>query len=289
MNVLLRLFSTAQKAAVSPWRVRCLLCYTRGMTTRTQTVLRWTPLVLVSVFLLLASALPKLFMSYEGSPLQPSVEALGVWGILKWIGALELVCSVLLLIRRTQTVGFILTVGLLGGAMATTLTHPAAQGAWWWFPLVMLLVLSVSAYFLLPELLDRLFKRPVPVSSRAGRIAGWICAGLVGLMNIFAIIMKYVPVAPGSAADTMNQQLGTTGLMHQLGVLEIIVTLLFLIPRTSTVGFVLMTGYMGGVLATNLSHGATFADASILYVLLALLTISGYFRNPELASRLLKR
>jgi hypothetical protein len=85
----------------------------------------------------------------------------------------------------------------------------------------------------------------------------------------------------------MMQKLGVGGLEHGLGVLEIIIIVLFLIPRTSTVGFILMVGYLAGALATNLTHGFTFAEAAPLYVLLLLLTISGYFRNPELVSRLM--
>ncbi len=124
---------------------------------------------------------------------------------------------------------------------------------------------------------------------RFGMIVGWICAILVAAFNIFAAVMKFVPVVPGSDAEVMMAKLGVTGMMQQLGVLEFLIVILFLIPRTSTIGFVLMVGYLGGSLATNLTHGFSHMEALPIYVLFVLITVSAYFRNPELLSRVLGR
>ncbi|MBI3331422.1 DoxX family protein [Candidatus Peregrinibacteria bacterium] len=126
------------------------------------------------------------------------------------------------------------------------------------------------------------------MKKRIGLIIGWICALLVAAFNLFAAVMKFIPVEPGSPADQIGQQLGIRGMEYELAVLELIVILLFLIPRTMTIGFVLMIGYMGGVLATNLTHGFSHADSLLIYISFALLTISAYFRNPELLTRLRK-
>ena len=127
------------------------------------------------------------------------------------------------------------------------------------------------------------------MKTRIGTIIGWICSILVAAFNLFAAIMKFVPVVPGSEAALMGEKLGVTGLEHSLGILEFVIIALFLIPRTSTVGFVLMIGYMGGALATNLTHGFSNMDALPIYISFVLLMISAWFRNPELLSRLLKR
>ncbi len=122
---------------------------------------------------------------------------------------------------------------------------------------------------------------------RIGLVFGWICALLVAALNAFALVMKYVPVVPDSEGDLMMQKLGlTVGMQHVLGIVEGITLVLFLIPRTSTIGFVLMVGYMAGALATNLTHGFSNMDAMPLYISFVLLTISAYFRNPELLSRI---
>lgn len=119
------------------------------------------------------------------------------------------------------------------------------------------------------------------------KIVGWGCVLLVSALNIFAGVMKFMPVAPGSEAEAMLQRLGVSMTMdHVLGVLELAIVVLYLIPRTSTVGFVLMIGYMSGALATNLTHGFSNMEALPIYITLALMTIAAYIRNPELLSRL---
>ena len=124
------------------------------------------------------------------------------------------------------------------------------------------------------------------MTSKASSIIGWTCALLVAAFNAFAAVMKFVPVEPGSEAAVMMDRLGMTQLMTQLGILELIVIALYLWPRTSTVGVVLMTGYMGGALATNLTHGFSSMEALPLYISLILIAVSAWFRNPELATRL---
>lgn len=126
------------------------------------------------------------------------------------------------------------------------------------------------------------------MNTRFGSITGWTCAILVATFNLFTAVMKFMPVAPGSDAEAMGQRLGVTGLEHGLGVLEFIIVALFVIPRTSTVGFVLMIGYMGGALATNLTYGFSNVEALLIYIIFVLLTVSAIFRNPELLSRLMK-
>lgn len=121
---------------------------------------------------------------------------------------------------------------------------------------------------------------------RIGSVIGWLCAGLVAALNLFAGIMKFVPVDPASEGAKYMATLGMTPeLSHVLGVVELVTVVLFIIPRTSTVGFVLMVGYMAGVLATGLTHGLTNADLGAIYLSLILLTVSAYFRNPELLAR----
>ncbi len=125
------------------------------------------------------------------------------------------------------------------------------------------------------------------MSTRLRAVFGWVPAILVAAMNVFALYGKFVPPAPGTPGDLFATQVGMKGLELPLGILELIVVTLFLIPRTSTVGLVLMVGYMGGVLATLLTHGFSVAESGFIIVLLLLLGISAWFRNPELTDRLL--
>ena len=86
----------------------------------------------------------------------------------------------------------------------------------------------------------------------------WTARILSGLVIAFLLIdagMKLVPVKP--VIETM-QNLGfisTPDLARTLGVLLLVCTLLYAIPRTSLVGAVLLTGYLGGAMATQLRVG----------------------------------
>lgn len=124
------------------------------------------------------------------------------------------------------------------------------------------------------------------MKTRIGLVIAWICTGLVAAFNLFAAVMKFMPVTPGSEAEAMGIRMGVTGLEHGLGVLEFIIIALYVWPRTSTVGFVLMIGYMGGALATNLTHGFSNMEALPIYIIFVLMMIAAYFRNPELLSRI---
>lgn len=122
---------------------------------------------------------------------------------------------------------------------------------------------------------------------RVSSIIGWVCVLLVAAFNTFAGVMKLLPIEPDPAAVEMMAKLGlTTNMMVPLGVLELAIVVLYVVPRTSTVGFVLMVGYLGGSLATNLTHGFTHMEALPIYILFALLTLGAWFRNPELTARL---
>ena len=86
----------------------------------------------------------------------------------------------------------------------------------------------------------------------------WTARILSGLVIAFLLIdagMKLVPVKP--VIETM-QNLGfisTPDLARTLGVLLLVCTLLYAIPRTSLVGAVLLTGYLGGAMAIQLRIG----------------------------------
>lgn len=254
--------------------------------------LTWTPAVLVALFLILASGLPKFFLGAEFAA------PFGGMSVLYGIGAVEILIGVLLLIPRTQTLGFLMSVGLLGGATATGLTLDI-PGMIWWFPLALLVLLMFTAYFTLPELLDRAKGKPVPNTKSLGlRIFSWVLVVLLLAMHAMALMGKINPPVEGTPAYDMSSKLGILGLEMPLLVVEVLTLVLFLVPRTSAIGAILMIGYMGGVLATFLTHDLNAADAPVQmgrvaqampgFVMVAVAGIVAWIRNPELAQRLIK-
>jgi hypothetical protein len=257
------------------------------MTTTFQKIFGWAPAILLALFMIVASGGAKFFIQ-DGTEAAEFTKALGAWDIRYYIGALEILGAVLLLIPRTATLGFFVLVGVLGGAMATSLTHDV-EGNWPWFPLALIGVMMISAYFRTPELLARV-KDPssVPNPGKKGRIVSWILVALVALMTIASAIAEFIPVTnPETIA--FIERLGIHGMEKQLGLTKLILALIFLYPRTSAIGLVLMVGYYAGAVATNLTHNFTFPEYAPLVIVLVLLAIIGWIRNPELKQRLLGR
>jgi hypothetical protein len=115
-------------------------------------------------------------------------------------------------------------------------------------------------------------------SSRKQVIAGWILSGLVG-------IFMAGPSALGKFVDwpdkeAMFAKMGwTIANMKPIGVLEVICAVLFLIPRTSFLGAILLTGYLGGAIATHVRIGDSFAFVVILGILM---WVGLALRRPEI-------
>src|SRR3546814_15094460 len=66
-------------------------------------------------------------------------------------------------------------------------------------------------------------------------------------------------VAPETASKYSPPDLGwplEVGTMHMLGLLLLIPTLLYIWPRTAVIGAILITGYLGGAIATHLRIGS---------------------------------
>lgn len=117
-------------------------------------------------------------------------------------------------------------------------------------------------------------------------VIGWICAGLVAALTIFSGVMEFVMPMNDPEVAAYVARLGVGGMEYYLGAAKLVIAALYLWPRTSTVGFVLMVGYYGGALATNITHGFAFAEYAMLLVVFAVMTLGAYFRNPELLWRL---
>lgn len=84
---------------------------------------------------------------------------------------------------------------------------------------------------------------------------GRILSGLAIAFLLLDAVMKLVPVQP--VIETM-QALGfnsTTSLARGLGMLLLVCTLLYALPKTALVGALLLTGYLGGAIAIQLRAG----------------------------------
>ena len=113
--------------------------------------------------------------------------------------------------------------------------------------------------------------------------AGHAMSGIVILFLLLDAAMKLVPLAP--VTETM-EQLGypaSASLARGLGLLTLGCTLLYALPRTSVLGAILLTGYLGGAIATHLRAGSPLFTHLLFGVYLGLMIWGGlYLRNETL-------
>ena len=116
--------------------------------------------------------------------------------------------------------------------------------------------------------------------SRLKRSIGWVLSILLSLFLAGpSAIGKFVD---WEGKEQMFDHLGYTAeLITRIGVVEIVIALLFLIPRTAFIAAILITGYLGGATATHVRVGDPFLMPIILGVVL---WISLGLRRPEIFS-----
>jgi len=95
---------------------------------------------------------------------------------------------------------------------------------------------------------------------------GWAITGLIGLMMTASAAMTFVN--PPEVAEQFVGKFGyPEDLILVLGIVEIACVILYIIPRTAILGAVLLTGYLGGAIATHVRVHDNFIPAAIAGVL----------------------
>jgi hypothetical protein len=95
---------------------------------------------------------------------------------------------------------------------------------------------------------------------------GWVLSGLAVLFLLFDGVGKLLEVAPVLAGTA---QLGyPPSVVRPIGIILLICVTIYANPRTSIGGAVLLTGYMGGAIATHLRVGSPLLTHTLfpLYV-----------------------
>src|SRR4030088_2493454 len=118
-------------------------------------------------------------------------------------------------------------------------------------------------------------------SSRKRVWIGRILSGLVALFLIPDGIIKFIKPAP--VIET-SAHLGLPLILaNTLGILVLICTAIYLFPRTSVLGAILLTGYLGGAVATHLRVGdPLFSHILFPTYLGVLLWLGLYLRDDRL-------
>ncbi|MGR3810748.1 DoxX family protein [Jiulongibacter sp. NS-SX5] len=113
---------------------------------------------------------------------------------------------------------------------------------------------------------------------------GRIMSGFVVLFLVMDIVMKFMK--PEEVITTTVNELGyQEDHIFIMGVILLIATLLYVIPKTSVLGAVLLTGYLGGAIATHLRVDNPLFSHLLFPVYIGVLLWGGlWLRNEKLRS-----
>jgi len=121
--------------------------------------------------------------------------------------------------------------------------------------------------------------KPLPAAAQPTwmTVTGWVITGLVVAMLTFSAVMKLA-----QPAEVLKEfvRLGyAEKAALTIGLVEIGCALVYLIPRTAVLGAILLTGYLGGAIATHVRIDDPFIPPIIGGVLVWL---GIFLREPRL-------
>lgn len=110
------------------------------------------------------------------------------------------------------------------------------------------------------------------VSRQSVKTVSWTGRTLSALVIAFMIFDGVSHIAkPAPVADAFAQLGVPLRLSIGLGIVELVCTALYAIPRTAVLGALLLTGYLGGAIAIQLRAGAAWFPTVFPLIVAALL------------------
>ena len=111
--------------------------------------------------------------------------------------------------------------------------------------------------------------------------AGWILSGIPILLLLMDAVGKFVkpePVVTGTIALGYSESV-----ILPLGIVLLICTILYAVPQTAVLGAILLTGYLGGAVATHVRIGNPVFTHMLFPVYLGIMIWLGlYLRDLRL-------
>jgi hypothetical protein len=115
------------------------------------------------------------------------------------------------------------------------------------------------------------------------KIIKWAPSVLIALVITSGACLKLAAFPP---LVSIYSKIGMLPWLQTLGVIELLFLALFLVPRTMKLGFLLLTGYFGGAMAVEISHGTIFIIPGII---LTITWIAAYLRDASIFRPVQKR
>jgi hypothetical protein len=110
---------------------------------------------------------------------------------------------------------------------------------------------------------------------------GYALTGLFVLFMLFDVAIKWLRLP---IVDQMMLELGyRAGIGFWIGVLETVILVLYVVPRTAVLGAVLFMGVFGGAIASHLRHDDPVLSHDLFGVYLGVIMWAGlWLRDPAL-------
>ena len=108
---------------------------------------------------------------------------------------------------------------------------------------------------------------------------GYVISALPVLMLLASAVMKFA--RPGFVVEGMEKHGYPETMLVGLGIVELACTVIYLIPQTSVLGAILLTGYLGGATATHVRVGELSQAFSGPILVGVLVWLGLFFRDPR--------
>jgi hypothetical protein len=123
--------------------------------------------------------------------------------------------------------------------------------------------------------------------SKSRLLTGRILTTLTVLFLIMDIVFKFIRPIPPQVMQSITQLGLQPGLLSAIGVLLLVCTVLYVIPATSVLGAVLLTGYLGGAISLHMRVSNPLFGYVLFPVYVGALMWAGlYLREPRLLALL---
>lgn len=123
--------------------------------------------------------------------------------------------------------------------------------------------------------------------SRPQRVAGSILSGLIVAFLVLDGAIKLIPISPVTETMAALGYSSDPMLARGLGIITLACALLYAIPRTSVLGAILLTGLLGGAIATHLRVGSPIFSHLLFGAYLGIIAWGGLYLRYEAVRRMI--
>ena len=130
--------------------------------------------------------------------------------------------------------------------------------------------------------------QPDDQTARVSNAMLWAGRVMSALPSLFLLVDGIMKLAKPAVVVETTVQLGyPESVILGLGIVLLICTALYIIPHTSVFGAILLTGYLGGAVATHVRVGDGLFPVLFPVIIGALLWIGLVLRNPRVGPLIL--